>query len=292
MKHIGKRSGIYTITNKVDGKIYVGYATVMYTRCIEHRSSLRNDMHGNPHLQHSWNLYGEKSFLFEELVECPVEHLISEENYWCNLLDVHNDKYGYNIATTGQKGQVKANPSSIIKRQQTRRKNAEKRGYWVSEEYIEKKKREMKGKPVHPNMIIKSIEKSSKKTTQYTKDGKIVGIYKSQCEAARITGINDRGINNACMGKISTSGGYVWRSGEDSFEKYPVIINKPIPAKGISASRPIIQYSKTGVLIKEYLSLSDANRQTGISTQVMKIQADGKMKTLNGNVKYIWKWKK
>ncbi len=93
-------SGIYTITNLVNNKMYVGLATNITIRWREHKSELRGDYHGNIKLQRAWNKYGEKAFKFEILWECEERFLYSEEHYWCNLLNVHNGRYGYNIKPT------------------------------------------------------------------------------------------------------------------------------------------------------------------------------------------------
>jgi group I intron endonuclease len=296
-------TGIYSITCKVNNKMYVGYATSFNTRWPDHRNALNDGIHYNYYLQQDWALYGAKMFKIERVEVCTEDRLVEREHYWATLLNVHNREYGYNIRPTGesknvrlaqetkdkiskaQKGKVRTS-EQLIKRTATRKKNAEKRGYWVSPERIEKMKIEMKGKPISPNMVKKSIEKSSKKCSQYSLQGNLIAVYNSQCEAGRQTGIDDSGINAVCIGKISTSGGYVWRSENDPFNKYPVILEKPLP----NNTKAIVQYTKEGKLIKEYRSLRQAEKETGICTMVMRIQANGKMKTTQ-NVKYIWKWK-
>jgi group I intron endonuclease len=56
--------GIYKITNKVNGKFYVGSSANISKRWWEHRTSLIKNKHVNVHLQSSWNLHGENSFAF------------------------------------------------------------------------------------------------------------------------------------------------------------------------------------------------------------------------------------
>ena len=95
------KSGIYTITNLIDSKIYVGYATNFRKRKGDHFANLKNNKHKNIHLQRAYNKYGKDNFICELIEECEVEHLTSQENYWSNLLDAHNPKRGYNIRPTG-----------------------------------------------------------------------------------------------------------------------------------------------------------------------------------------------
>ena len=61
--------GIYKITNTANGKVYIGSSVDVHGRFNCHRSDLRNNRHGNQHLQNAWNLYGENSFVFEIIEE-------------------------------------------------------------------------------------------------------------------------------------------------------------------------------------------------------------------------------
>lgn len=93
-------SGIYTITNLVNNKVYVGYSVNIKNRCSVHLSNLNAHTHGNEYLQKDYILFGKHYFKFEELIECSIHLLASEEHYWATILNVHNKEYGYNIAPT------------------------------------------------------------------------------------------------------------------------------------------------------------------------------------------------
>ena len=91
-------SGIYTITNITNNKIYVGSAENNFEiRKNKHFKDLKNNKHPNPHLQSSYNKYGEKNFIFEILEEQPKELCKYIETYWINILDTKNPFRGYNI---------------------------------------------------------------------------------------------------------------------------------------------------------------------------------------------------
>jgi len=92
--------GVYTITNLINNKVYIGYSINIKQRLNKHKYTLKSNIHGNIHLQNAVNKYGIINFKFEVLEECSENLLCSQENYWCNLLNVHNRKYGYNIAPT------------------------------------------------------------------------------------------------------------------------------------------------------------------------------------------------
>lgn len=95
-----KVCGIYTITNIVNGKMYIGYTNDLYTRGKKHLSELRNKEHNNPYLQNSFNKYGEQNFKFEVLEECEERFLVSQEHYWVLLLRTKEEEFGYNIKET------------------------------------------------------------------------------------------------------------------------------------------------------------------------------------------------
>lgn len=79
-------SGIYTITNNMNGHRYVGSAVDLKDRFRCHRQHLNKETHGNTYLQRAWNKYGENAFKFE-ILECwEPELLISMEQWWMNML--------------------------------------------------------------------------------------------------------------------------------------------------------------------------------------------------------------
>lgn len=61
---------LYTITNKITGKQYVGKTYHLKHRWEEHLSDLRNNKHHSTKLQRSYNKHGENNFKFEyQIVE-------------------------------------------------------------------------------------------------------------------------------------------------------------------------------------------------------------------------------
>lgn len=204
-------SGIYTIRSIIDNKIYVGKAVNVNERLNSHKSDLRNNRHVNCHLQNAFNLRGESNFEFDLLMDCEREYLCSWENYWCNMLNTHNDRFGYNLYPTTPNGTSKLTEKSVEKRTKTRRENAEKRGYWVSEEHKERVRKEKKGKPVHPNMLLNRIKKMSKAVVKMDLEGNEIKTYNSMNEAARENNLFVQGISLACSGKVKTCGGYMWK---------------------------------------------------------------------------------
>ena len=95
-----KTPAVYTITNLINGKFYVGYTRNFSIRKMKHFYNLKRNIHSNRHLQSAYNMYGKQNIEISILEECAVEFLVSQEHYWCNLLDAHNNKFGYNILPT------------------------------------------------------------------------------------------------------------------------------------------------------------------------------------------------
>ena len=57
----------------------------------------------------------------------------------------------------------------------------------------------------------KIITKLSKPVLQYNKEGKLLNEWRGTTEAAKKLNLNSRAINACCLGKIKTSGGYIWK---------------------------------------------------------------------------------
>jgi group I intron endonuclease len=78
-------SGIYKIYCTTSGKFYIGSSQEISRRRIHHYNRLRANKHGNPHLQNSYNLYGETSIIFEIIEYCDVTNLLETEQKYIDL---------------------------------------------------------------------------------------------------------------------------------------------------------------------------------------------------------------
>ena len=110
-------SGIYKITNKINGKVYVGSAVNFNNRWKEHLRELRKEKHHSSALQNAWNKYGEDNFEFSIIEECERTRkvLLGREQYWMDTLD--SVAKGYNIAkTAGSQLGMKMSPEAIAAR--------------------------------------------------------------------------------------------------------------------------------------------------------------------------------
>jgi len=88
-------SGVYKITNKLNGKIYIGESTDIKTRIYYHKQSLIKKNHQEIPKNEFNNI---NDFEFEILEFVTPEHLREREFYYINLHDSTNPNLGYNKA--------------------------------------------------------------------------------------------------------------------------------------------------------------------------------------------------
>lgn len=117
-----KKPSVYSITNTVNGCIYIGSSVDIYTRRCHHLSDLRHGRHSNQHLQRAWNKYGESSFIFDILRLCSKDELkewedrlIADSPNRYNILDQSYSFYGYRH-TEETKKKIGAASSSRVRR--------------------------------------------------------------------------------------------------------------------------------------------------------------------------------
>lgn len=113
-------SGIYKITNKINGKVYIGKSKNIFERWKQHKRELNSKTHINKSLQEDWDIYGEDNLIFKIIENINgKEELAKAEQKWINYYNSNNLKIGYNIATAHnekkkQKINKKTTSSKII----------------------------------------------------------------------------------------------------------------------------------------------------------------------------------
>jgi group I intron endonuclease len=103
---------IYLITNRVNGKVYVGqhagtnlkrYLRADYTRSLKSKTNTRK-----PHLYNALRKYGESAFVIEPLIQLDLQDksltkLLTDrlETYFIKVMNSQDKALGYNVAAGG-----------------------------------------------------------------------------------------------------------------------------------------------------------------------------------------------
>ena len=90
--------GVYRITHRSSGRYYVGSSKQLPVRLAQHRNRLNKVDHHSKYLQAMWSKYGEDSFEFEVIVNCPS---------WSDALDIEqqmlDEAYGSRLCMNGSR---------------------------------------------------------------------------------------------------------------------------------------------------------------------------------------------
>jgi len=171
------KSGVYKLTNKLNGRIYIGSAKEFKERWQTHAKRLKSGKHSNKFLQSDYNKCGDDAFVFEvvEVIEGPQENrLLVEQTY----IDQHYDEqqqcynltrsvnkrgpkcHSYNPEITAAK--QKKNPNRHRWSEDEKKAISERlRGHIVSEETRQKLREKSLGK--------KHTEESKRKCSESNK---------------------------------------------------------------------------------------------------------------------------
>lgn len=180
---------IYGILNTINNKIYIGSAVGHYRRKGQHFYMLRNNIHYNKHLQSSWNIYREQSFLFKILeFVSDVEMLEQKEEFWMKIFSSNNPIYGYNIRTDCKTNLN--NKWSLESRQR----------------FSESKK----GKKILHLDYKEIAKKNRKKVTAIDITTKEIKYFDSIKEASEILLVERTSISKALHGTIKSAKGHYW----------------------------------------------------------------------------------
>ena len=117
------KSGIYKITNLINGHGYIGQAKDIYDRYNRHhRYDYKSEKMQAYPLYQAFNKYGLDKFQIEVIELCDEKNLDQREIYWVEYYDTFNN--GYNATKGGQFFSPSIHsPETELKRQKTREKN-------------------------------------------------------------------------------------------------------------------------------------------------------------------------
>lgn len=237
---VAKSSGVYSITNTLTDRVYVGSSVNIYVRHNHHFHTLKGNRHDNQPLQLDFNKFGRDAFRFDILELCPVNKLPEREKFYMNRFDVLNPVHGYNIMPEPYKGIIPEDVRKIISQKatgrspsdETRRKigsyhkgkimSAESRAKMSKSQTGKVKSAECKEKCRQVNLgrirsdefkgKIRDAQRSKMKTIEcYDLSGGLLSVFESVHLASRTMNVSRRGVNFVCQGKYKQCGGYVWK---------------------------------------------------------------------------------
>lgn len=269
--------GIYSITNILNNKIYIGYSTNCYYRFAKHKSLLCKNNHHNIHLQNAWNKYGIKNFEFAIIDEYDEDLLPSMENWWSNQLNVHNRLYGYNISLTSPLGKIRLSKETIKKI------SSANTGKVCTQETKNKLSQFNLGKVLSEETKTKlKNNKKNKKVDVYDNLGNFIITYNSIRSASRNLKVDNKNISKCIHGDYNLLKNKIFKyHGEDlTLDEITKRNKNSLESKKIK----VIGYRKDGSLIGKYDSCYQAGKENNLDSYKISLCIKNKQKTVKGTI--------
>ena len=225
--------GIYKITNKLNGKVYIGQSINIEKRWRQHISDPGYDIHN------AIKKYGKENFSFEVLLECPADMLDVWETDMINLYDCVTPK-GYNIVPYGKGTSQKCREmcskrmkeNNPMKNPETAKRVAEKlkgthHGRITDHMRISSSKRMKENNPMKNLETAKRVaeklrgRKANRETTikrskytkilQYDLNGNLIREWELISDISKTLNIKAHRIYEVLYGRQKITGGYKWK---------------------------------------------------------------------------------
>lgn len=204
---------IYKITNKINGKCYIGKTQFsLQKRWKEHCSDYQRRNYEKRPLYAAMKKYGIENFYIEQIEECPIEQIDNREKYWIEFYGSFIN--GYN-ATKGGDGTsyVDANIIYILwNNGKNLREIKDITGYdigtignYLNDKGITHEQRMARGKAAR-NRPVAQIDPVT---------NQVIQTFPSSMSAGRAFGKKTNHIYEVCNGKRKTTLGFKWKYIED-----------------------------------------------------------------------------
>lgn len=317
-------TGIYKITNKINGHAYIGKATDIARRWRKHKGVGPEDHEYEYPLYKAFRKYGIENFTFDVIEECLVSELDNKEIYWIAFYDTYCNGYnqtkGGNSPTHSKKIDEKilnAIDNLLATTTLTQKEIAIQ--YDISEEMVQgiNTGRYWKRDRTYPIRVTKSpnvlqfkyyCSQCGKSLYSQNKTGLCQDCYKTQISSKRgnltakelaldvyhngFTKVGQKyGVSDNAVKKWCVTLGLPKLKPELKQYVEEQILHLPPKVKGTTKPRPVVQLDiETETYISEFPTLSDAANAIGVSNGDGHISdvCKGKRKTAYG---YKWKYK-
>ena len=209
--------GIYKITNKIDGKCYIGQSVDIHERWIKHRSRpfQKNDKCYDTCLYRAIRKYGLENFDFDVVEECDYDSLNEREIFYIDFYNSHITKNGYNM-TFGGEGGIKRDNQKIC-------------DMWDCGYTISKISKELHCSRNTVKSALKELGKydideiknrwskqNGRSINQYDLNFNLLKIWSSARQVEKELGIDHSCIGDCCNYIAKQAGGFKWRYTERS----------------------------------------------------------------------------
>jgi len=186
------------IINLVNHKVYIGSsARCLKDRGFYHQKLLRKNKHHSIYLQRAFNKYGEDNFEFFILDCVEPEFCVSTEQWWINMMQSADKRYGYNMCP-------KAGSSLGRKLERPQKPKA------PMSDYTRKLLSDsQKGVPKSKEHAAKVGRKQWMAISQYDLEGNFIRHWDSVTEAQRVPGISN--ITKSLHNIRPHASGYIWK---------------------------------------------------------------------------------
>lgn len=271
IKENNKIAYIYKITNNINGKVYIGQTKRNYKERWAKHKNFQSQYYTCPILKQAFEKYGFDNFTFEVIQECSIDERLDLE---VSYIEKYNclAPNGYNFLKGGFCGGFLGKTHS----DETRKKlseackkfNEENPDYY--ETYREKHIAATKAANISERM------KKSEKFQKAVAEGRVGGAGNTLSEETKE---KIRQSVSKYYGKLSE---------EEKGIKHAVNIEKHRQAMTKAVGKRVGQFELNGViLIAEFPTASEAERQTGFNKKNIQSNASGRTKTAYG---FIWKY--
>lgn len=286
---------IYKVTNKINGKIYIGKTINFVQRITQHS---KESQENTCKFHEAILKYGICNFLWEVECVCKNSDDASEKEH--ELIKKYNSLYpnGYNMTlgrtggiqydvkpiiclsldgefvkryeSASQAGKDGFNVHSVLNSCRSNKHRSKNNIFMFEDEYIKS----------GPRKYEPSKSTSKKPVIQCDMSGNFIAEYESVTEASEDTGINRVSISSQLSGDRKTTGDFIFVYKKDfpikNLDKY----TRKRKGEKIFSVDP-----KTDKIIRKYNSIADAGRELGVSYKAIHKVVDKP-----GRTAYGFKW--
>lgn len=143
-----------------------------------------------------------------------------------------------------------------------------------------------KGKRYKGSMAKKTPGNREQTISQYNLEGVKLNVYRSARDAGKAIGCSSSTIAKVVAGKLKTTGGFIWQSGDGPDHIDVQLYYASTEAYVRSVSKPVNKYSLKGEFLKAYPGIRAAARAEGIAAGVISSAVNGQTKSAAGA---LWK---